>query len=92
MLKCQEHGRESQQVTYKVSGAWKALFNSGVNFISTAAGFGDANGKFKFRHRRIRWRLFHSRYNDHDGRRFQKPVEQVDIRDEVAVADCIRDR
>ena len=29
---------------YKVGGVWKALFNSGVNFISTAAGFGDASG------------------------------------------------
>jgi hypothetical protein len=29
---------------YKVGGVWKALFNSGVTFVSTAAGFGDANG------------------------------------------------
>jgi len=29
---------------YRVSGSWKALFNSGVNFTSTAAGFGDATG------------------------------------------------
>jgi hypothetical protein len=29
---------------YKVGGVWKALFNSGLNFISTAAGFGDATG------------------------------------------------
>ena len=29
---------------YRVSGTWKALFNSGVNFTSTAAGFGDATG------------------------------------------------
>jgi hypothetical protein len=29
---------------YKVGGVWKALFNSGVTFISTAAGFGDAEG------------------------------------------------
>ena len=28
----------------KVSGTWKALFNSGINFTSTAAGFGDASG------------------------------------------------
>jgi hypothetical protein len=28
----------------KVSGSWKALFNSGINFTSTAAGFGDAGG------------------------------------------------
>lgn len=29
---------------YKVGGVWKALFNSGVTFTSTAAGFGDASG------------------------------------------------
>jgi hypothetical protein len=29
---------------YKVGGVWKALFNSGINFLSTAAGFGDATG------------------------------------------------
>lgn len=28
----------------KVSGTWKALFNSGIDFTSTAAGFGDASG------------------------------------------------
>lgn len=28
----------------KIGGAWKALFNNGVNFISTAAGFGNAEG------------------------------------------------
>ena len=28
----------------KIGGAWKALFNSGVNFLSTAAGFGDSEG------------------------------------------------
>jgi len=36
-----------KQVTagyYKVGGAWKALFNSGINFTSTAAGFGDSSG------------------------------------------------
>jgi hypothetical protein len=27
-----------------VGGVWKALFNAGVNFVSTAAGFGDASG------------------------------------------------
>ena len=29
---------------YKVGGVWKALFNSGVEFVETAAGFGDAQG------------------------------------------------
>ena len=28
----------------KIGGSWKALFNSGVNFLETAAGFGDASG------------------------------------------------
>ncbi len=28
----------------KINNVWKAIFNSGVNFISTAAGFGDATG------------------------------------------------
>ena len=28
----------------KVSGDWKAMFNSGIDFASTAAGFGDAEG------------------------------------------------
>jgi len=29
---------------YKVGGVWKALFNSGITFTETAAGFGDAQG------------------------------------------------
>ena len=28
----------------KIGGSWKALFNSGINFVSTAAGFGNATG------------------------------------------------
>jgi len=28
----------------KIGGAWKALFNSGISFVSTAAGFGDSEG------------------------------------------------
>ena len=28
----------------KINNVWKALFNTGVNFTSTAAGFGDATG------------------------------------------------
>ena len=28
----------------KINNVWKAIFNSGVNFVSTAAGFGDATG------------------------------------------------
>lgn len=28
----------------KINGVWKAIFNSGINFASTAAGFGDNTG------------------------------------------------
>ena len=28
----------------KIGGSWKALFNSGINFLSTSAGFGSAEG------------------------------------------------
>ena len=28
----------------KIDNAWKALFNSGIDFVQTAAGFGDASG------------------------------------------------
>jgi hypothetical protein len=71
---------------YKVGGVWKAMFNSGVNFISTAAGFGDASGSSSsgtpgsggggcF--------IAGTMITMADGT--QKPVEQVDIKDEVAV-------
>ena len=72
---------------YKVGGVWKALFNSGVNFIETAAGFGDASGGASsgtpgsgggggcF--------IEGTMITMADGS--LKPVEQVDIKDEVAV-------
>jgi hypothetical protein len=71
---------------YKVGGVWKALFNSGVEFIETAAGFGDAKGSSSsggggtggggcF--------IAGTMITMADGS--LKPVEQVDIRDEVAV-------
>ena len=70
----------------KVGGAWKALFNSGVNFISTAAGFGDAQGSSSsggggtggggcF--------IAGTMITMYDGS--LKPVEQVDIGDRVAI-------
>ena len=70
----------------KVSGAWKALFNSGLNFIETAAGFGNSNGNTSsgaggsggggcF--------IAGTMITMADGS--FKAVEQVDIRDEVAV-------
>jgi len=71
---------------YKVGGVWKALFNSGVNFLSTAAGFGDASGSSSsgsggsggggcF--------IAGTMITMADGS--YKAVEQVDIGDEVAV-------
>ena len=71
---------------HKVGGAWKALFNAGVNFVSTAAGFGDAGGSSSsggggsggggcF--------IAGTMITMADGS--FKAVEQVDIRDEVAV-------
>jgi len=71
---------------YKVGGVWKALFNSGVNFIETAAGFGDASGGASsgtpgsggggcF--------IAGTMITMADGS--LKPVEQVDIKDQVAV-------
>ena len=71
----------------RVSGAWKALFNSGINFVSTAAGFGNSNGNTSsgtggsgggggcF--------IAGTMITMADGS--FKAVEQVDIRDEVAV-------
>ena len=70
----------------KVSGAWKALFNAGVTFISTAAGFGNSSGNSPsgtpgsggggcF--------IAGTMITMADGS--FKAVEQVDIRDEVAV-------
>lgn len=70
----------------KVAGTWKAMFNSGIEFISTAAGFGDATGNAAsgspgeggsgcF--------VAGTPITMADGT--TKPVEQVDLRDEVAV-------
>lgn len=69
---------------HKVGGVWKALFNSGITFVSTAAGFGDAQGGS-------------SSGGGGSGGCFMagtmismadgtlKPVEQVDIGDTVSV-------
>jgi hypothetical protein len=70
-----------------VSGTWKALFNSGITFISTAAGFGDSSGGSSsgsggsgpsggcF--------IAGTMISMNDGS--LKPVEQVDIGDTVSV-------
>ena len=71
---------------YKVDGTWRALFNSGITFISTSAGFGDATGSSSsggggsggggcF--------MAGTLITMSDGS--YKPVELVDIGDEVAV-------
>ena len=70
----------------KVAGSWKAIFNSGIEFLSTASGFGDAEGNTSsgtpgsggggcF--------LAGTPITMADGT--TKPVEQVDLRDEVAM-------
>ena len=70
---------------YKVGGVWKALFNSGVEFVSTAAGFGDAQGGSSSGSNGTGGGCFiaGTMITMHDGS--FKPVEQVDIGDEVAV-------
>jgi hypothetical protein len=78
--------KEITSAYVKVSGTWKAMFNSGIEFISTAAGFGDATGNTSsgtpgsggggcF--------LAGTPITMADGT--TKPVELVDLRDEVAV-------
>ena len=71
----------------KISGDWKALFNSGIAFTSTSAGFGNSNGNTTsgtggsgggggcF--------IAGTMITMQDGS--FKPVEQVDIGDEVSV-------
>ena len=70
----------------KIGGSWKALFNSGVNYLATAAGFGDASGSSSsggggsggggcF--------IAGTMISMNDGS--LKPVEQVDIGDTVSV-------
>ena len=69
----------------KVAGEWKAMFNSGIEFLSTSAGFGDTVGGSSsgapgggggcF--------LAGTPITMADGT--TKPVELVDLRDEVAV-------
>jgi hypothetical protein len=69
----------------KIGGAWKALFNSGVDFVETAAGFGDATGGSSSGTPGSGGGCFiaGTMITMADGS--QKPVEQVDIKDEVAV-------
>jgi len=70
---------------FKVGGVWKALFNAGVVFVSTAAGFGDANGSSSSGGGGTGGGCFiaGTLVTMADGS--QKAVELVDIGDEVAV-------
>ena len=70
---------------YKVGGVWKALFNSGVDFRSTAAGFGDAEGSSSTGGGGSGGGCFiaGTMISMADGT--LKPVEQVDIGDIVSV-------
>jgi hypothetical protein len=70
---------------YKVGGVWKALFNAGVNFVSTAAGFGDAEGSSSSGGGGTGGGCFiaGTMITMHDGS--LKPVELVDIGDTVSV-------
>jgi hypothetical protein len=70
---------------YKVGGVWKALFNAGANFVSTAAGFGDAEGSSSSGGGGTGGGCFiaGTMITMHDGS--LKPVELVDIGDTVSV-------
>jgi hypothetical protein len=69
----------------KVAGTWKALFNSGISFISTAAGFGDATGNTSSGTPGSGGGCFIAGTPITMADGTTKPVEQVDLRDEVAV-------
>jgi hypothetical protein len=70
---------------YKVGGVWKALFNSGVTFISTAAGFGDAEGSTSSGGGGTGGGCFMAGTMITMADGTLKPVEQVDIGDIVSV-------
>ena len=69
----------------KIGGTWKALFNAGVNFTTTAAGFGDSAGGSSSGGQGSGGGCFiaGTMITMHDGS--LKPIEQVDIGDAVAV-------
>ena len=69
----------------KVGGAWKAMFNSGINFISTANGFGNSSGAGGASGGSGGGGCFiaGTMISMQDGS--LKPVEQVDIGDTVSV-------
>jgi hypothetical protein len=69
----------------KVAGAWKAMFNAGVDFLSTAAGFGDTTGNSSSGTPGSGGGCFlaGTLVTMADGS--TKAVEQVDLKDEVAM-------
>ena len=68
----------------KIGGAWKAIFNSGVTFLSTAAGFGDTvGGSSSGGSGTGGCFIAGTMITMADGS--QKAVELVDLKDEVAV-------
>jgi hypothetical protein len=69
----------------KVGGSWKSLFNNGINFVSTAAGFGNASGGSTSGSAGSGGGCFiaGTMISMADGT--LKPVEQVDIGDVVSV-------
>ena len=69
----------------KVAGEWKAMFNSGINFIATAAGFGDATGNPASGTPGSGGGCFIAGTPITMADGTTKPVEQVDLKDEVAV-------
>jgi hypothetical protein len=69
----------------KVSGTWKAIFNSGVNFLSSAAGFGDVTGNSSSGTPGSGGGCFLAGTPITMADGTTKPVELVDLREEVAV-------
>lgn len=69
----------------KVAGAWKAIFNSGVEFLSSAAGFGDVTGNSSSGTPGSGGGCFLAGTPITMADGTTKPVEQVDLKDEVAV-------
>jgi len=74
-----------KEVYAKIGGTWKAVFNAGIDFISNASGFGDNVGTASSGTPGSGGGCFlaGTLITMADGS--TKPVEQVDLRDEVAV-------
>jgi hypothetical protein len=77
--------KEITAAYFKVGGVWKALFNNGISFSTTAAGFGDSSGSSSSGSGGSGGGCFvaGTMISMSDGS--LKPVEQVDIGDTVSV-------